>query len=467
MTPNEMIVGGNYGTVQDGNLYGPGDRGPLDHETMRGFFPSGKQRKARVREAMRLFIDTANGSDKDGRAVGPEFLREAIFPRTEYVVRELARRYPGLYGDPGGRMVGNRVGLRETMSVTDYQALYVDVLDRIYYGYYNDYPVDELQLVKKHSLRDFRLVSRFLLDGIVAPMTGVDPAAPPQQRALVGPTPQDNATYPGTNTAPIQYQPLLYHTMASINWRAFVNDDLGIFKDVPQRLSMAARMTIAKYITGFLVNSTGLNSTLYKAAYNNLITVAAGASVNNPAFSAQGMMDAIKILAAMTDAAGNPILVTGRLKVWFGPQLVAVANNLKKTMSAQISVEGGNFNTQGFPTQFLNVNPDWLFDRMDMVLCPWIPQIITNGTATTKNTAWGIIVDPESVQRPAIEFGQLQGYEQPQLFSKVPNTQRLGGGVDPMLGDFNTMDNDVKILTVFGGVVIDGRTAVASTGQGV
>jgi hypothetical protein len=443
-------VGGTpYGQIQNGQLYGPGPNGVADAAQLTGFFKAGSQRKRRVNEAMRLYLDTLQGK------VGPEFLREAIFPRTEYIVQELNRRYPGIYGDPGGRTLG----LLETMSVTDFQALYVDVLDRKYYGYYNDYPVNELQLVKAHDLRDFRLVSRYLNDGIVSPMTGIDPAAPAQQRALVAPTPQDVA---GSNAPPIQYQPLLYQAMASINWRAFVNDDLGIFDDVPKRLAMSARMTVAKFITTFLVSSTGLNANLYQAAYNNLITAANGASINNPPFGAQGMMDAIKILARMVDSAGNPILVTGRLKVWFGPSLVAVANNLKKAMSVMLSVEGGSYNAQGFPTQFLQSNPDWLFDQMDMVHCPWLPIV---NTGASQNTAWGVIVDPGTVMRPAIEMGWLAGFKDAQLFSRVPNTQRLGGGVDAMMGDFNTMDNDVKIVTVFGGTVIDGRTTVASTGQ--
>jgi hypothetical protein len=442
---------GAYGEVRNGQLYGPGPNGVNDARELTGFYKAGSQRKKRVNEAMRLYLDTLQGR------VGPEFLREAIFPRTEYIVKELQRQYPGLYGDVGGRTLG----LRETMSVTDYQALYVDVLDRKYYGYYNDWPANELALVKSHDLRDFRLVSRYLQDGVVSPMTGIDPAAPAQQRALTPPVPQDAAV---GNSPPVQYQPLLYQAMASINWRAFVNDDLGIFDDVPRRLAMSARMTVAKFITSFLVSSSGLNSTLYQSAYNNLITLAAGASINNPPFGAQGMMDALKILASMTDSAGNPILVTGRLKVWFGPSLVAVANNLKKAMSVMLSVEGGTQNAQGFPTQFLNSNPDWLFDQMDLVLCPWLPIV---NTGASSKTAWGVIVDPGTVMRPAIEMGWLQGFKDAQLFSKVPNTQRLGGGVDAMMGDFNTMDNDVKIVTVFGGTVIDGRTTVASTGQSV
>ena len=451
----EMQLAGNYGEVRDGQLYGPGARGVLDMPGMAGFSKAGTQRKRRVNEAMRLYVDVLNGQ------VDPILMREAIYPQHEFVVREVQRRYPALYGDPGGRAMG----LRETMSVTDYQALYVDVLDRMYYGYYNDFPVETLQLVKQHDLRDFRLVSRYLLDGMVGPMTAVDPAAPAQQRALSGPVPQDGASYPTTNTAPIQYQPLLYQAMASVNWRAFVNDDLGIFKDIAKRLAMSARMTLSQYLTTFRMQASGLNTTLYQSGYNNLITTANGASVNNPPLGAQGLMDAFKVLAKMKDSAGNPIMVSGRIKLWFGPALVAIAKNLLSSIDLQVSVEGGSQNAQGFPTQFLRTNPNWLMQNMDPVFDPWIPIVCT--TSGVKDTAWGLTVDPESVDRPATEIGFLQGYKEAQLFSKLPNTQRLGGGVDPMLGDFNTMDSDTKIVTVFGGTNIDGRTTVASSGQGV
>lgn len=448
---------GNYGEVRDGHLFGPGPNGISDHPAMIDFAKAGQQRKKRVNEAMRLYIDVLQGS------VDPILLREAIFPRTGFVVQELQRLYPGIYGDPGGRSLG----LRETMSVTDYQALYVDVLDRLYYGYYNDYPITNKALVKMHDLRDFRQVSRFMLDGMVGPMVGVDPAAPPAQRALVGPSPQDGA-FPTSNTAPIQYQPKLYHAMASVNWRAFVNDDLGIFRDIAKRLGMSASMTIAKFITTLYAASTGLNTSLYSSganSYNNIVNVANGASANNPPLGSQGLMDAMKVLAKMTDSAGNPILVTGRLKLWYGPSLVAVANNLLKATSLQVSVEGGSQNAQGFPTQFLQTNPDWLMSNVDLVMDPWLPIVCT--TSGVQNTMWGLTVDPESVGRPSVEMGFLAGFKEPQLFSKVPNTQRLGGGVDAMMGDFNTMDSDTKIVTVFGGTQIDGRTTVGSTGQGV
>jgi hypothetical protein len=70
---------------------------------------------------------------------------------------------------------------------------------------------------------------------------------------------------------------------------------------------------------------------------------------------------------------------------------------------------------------------------------------------TNKPNAWLMFLDPELVERPAIEFGVLQGFRTPQLFQRVPNTQRVGGGVEPAMGDFLTMDNDMKIVSVFGG----------------
>ena len=160
---------------------------------------AGAVQERRVRAAARLYADALAGR------VDPFLVKEAMRPKNEWAVAHLIEKYPGLYGDPGGR---NLLGLRETMSVTDYQSLFVDVLDRMYYGFYNAYPIPNKGLVKIHTLRDFRIVSRYLLDGVVTPLTAMDAAAPPPQRALYGPTPQDGATYgPTTSTAPIQYQP--------------------------------------------------------------------------------------------------------------------------------------------------------------------------------------------------------------------------------------------------------------------
>lgn len=434
------------------------DNPVMQNRALEGFQAAQRNASAshnrRVLEAARLYADALAGR------VDPILIREAMIPRNDFIVAHLMEKYPGLYGDPGGRMLG----LRETMSVTDYQALFVDVLDRMYYGFYNAFPIYSKALIKQHMLRDFRLVSRYLLDGVVSPLAPVQPgipgdaASPWQQRALVGPSPQDGS--PATSTAPIQYSPLLYQAGTSVNWRAFVNDDLGIFKDLSQRLAIAANRGIEKLITSFFVGSNGLNPTIYQANYHNQITIANGATSNNPLLNTQGLIDAISVLTNMRDAGGDPIMITGRLKLFYGPAYEGTVQNVMNALSVFVQNQGGIGNTQGFPVQFLQMQP-WLVQRMDPVMLPYMPIL---NTGASSKTAWGIVVDPTAQERPVVEFGWLNGFEVPQIFTKVPNTMRLGGGVDPTMGDFYSMDQDMKIVTVMGGAVIDGRSTVGSTG---
>lgn len=432
------------------------DRPMSQQRGMEGFAPARRQystwHEKRVLEAARLYADALQGR------VEPWLLKQAMFPTEEFAVNHLMEKYPGIYGDPGGRALG----LRETMSVTDYQSLFVDVLDRMYYGFYSAFPIVNKGLVKVTNLRDFRIVKRYMLDGVVTPLTKMDAAAPPPQRSLVGPSPQDG-TYPATNTAATQYQPDLYQAMTSVNWRAFVNDDLGIFRDLSQRLAIAGNRGISKFITSLYVDANGPNALLYTSGYANQITTANGAASNNPALSTQGIIDALKVLSRMRDSGGDPILITGRLKLWYGPALVGTANNIMNALSVYVQNEGGTGNTQGFPVQFLQAQP-WLIQQMDPVMDPYIPIVCTTGT--TQDTLWGITVDPQAQARPNSEVGFLNGFETPQIFQKIPNTMRMGGGVDQMMGDFFSMDQDMKIVTVFGGTQIDGRSTVASTGRG-
>ncbi len=456
---SELTAVGQYGEVRDGRLFGPGTRGVLDHKALAGHFQAQRNasaiREARIKCAAKLYAACLNG------LMEPIFLAEAMNPRKQVFVEHLIQEgYGNIFRDESS---GRMLGLRETMSVSDYQSLYVDVLDRIYYGYYNDYPIVNKPMVRMHPLRDFRLVSRYMLDGMVTPMTAIDPAAPGQQTAMSGPVPQDGATFPTTNTAPIQYAPLLYQALASVNWSAFVNDDLGIFKDVAVRLAIQANRAIAKFITSLFVDANGPNALLYTTGYGNKIVTANGAASNNPPLGSQGLMDAFKILAGMKDSSGQPIMMTGRKFVFYGPSDYAVAMNLKNMLSLSVSVEGGSQNTAGFPTQWIQAN-NWVVDGIEWIMDPYMPIVIT--ASGKKATTWGIVLDPGAQNRPAVEVGMLNGFETPQMFQRVPTTMRMGGGVDQMMGNFDNMNQDTKIVTVMGGTQIDGRSTVASDGSG-
>jgi hypothetical protein len=251
----------------------------------------------------------------------------------------------------------------------------------------------------------------------------------------------------------------------SVNWRALVNDDLGIFKDQVQRLAIGGRRTIASFITSLYTSSTGLNTTLCNATFGNLLTSSTAVSgVANHNLDFQGLIDALTILEKQTDLNGQPITFDGQLYLIYGPSLeTTAAALLNKVGQADISTGGGTQNAQGFPLQRLRVDTAYVTRSMKPIQDKYLPKLITS--AGVQNTFWGLMYDPSAQERPAIELGQLTGFETPQLYQKVPNTMRVGGGVDPVMGDWNTMDQEYKGCLVMGGTQVDGRSVVFSTGQ--
>jgi hypothetical protein len=411
------------------------------------------RQQRRIREAGRLYADVLMGR------ADPILIKEAMNPRNEFVLRHLWEQYPGLKPDLGGR----NFSLRETMAVTDYQSLYIDVLDRLYYSTFQAYPINNKQLVKVHTLRDFRIVKRYLLDGLVTPYTSSDPGAPPPQFAMLGPAPQNGAipSTPATSTAAITYSPLLYQAMASINWAAFVGDDLGIFKDVPNRLATKAARGIAKFITEQYVDVNGPNTTngLFQSGYHNQILQSNGASSDNPPLSIQGIADGYNILAGQLDSTGDPIMMDGPAMLVYGPSNYSTAMNLKNQLENWTTQQGGVPGTAQ-PGQMLRVT-NWATQNLTLVYDPYLPLV-----ATSAKNSWLMFVNPNGQNRPAIEVGFLQGFEDPQLFTEVPTTQRMGGSPDPMMGNFYNNNSNIKVLGVMGASPIDGRSVVGSTGTG-
>ncbi len=419
--------------------------------------------RRRVLEGGRLMADAMEGK------IDPFLFKQAWNPTHEMYVHHLAENYPGIFGPASQALHSGRIGLRETMSYSDYSALTVDILDRMLYEYYTAAPISNLGLVKKHALRDFRAVARYTMDGGVTPFSRMPldfpslvphgAGEPPTERAM-----QQAAREVEGSTQRVTYQPQLYQGMMSINWRALVNDDLGIFRDMIQRLAISGNRSIYQFITMLYAGAGGWNTTLYNSTFANLVTIAFGASSNNPPLSWQGMLDARTVLAKQKDIDGQPIDFAGGLILTVGPSLESTAISMAKAMQADISVGGGTENTQGFPTQRLRTE-NWPMAGVTVVVDKYLPLICT--TSGVRDTMWSLTYNPTVQARPSIELGQLNGYETPQLFQKVPNTMRVGGGVDPMLGDFWTMNQDYKGILVLGGTQIDGRSTVASTGAGV
>ena len=213
-------------------------------------------RRRKVAEAARLMADAMEGT------IDPFLFKQAWNPTHEMYVHHLAENYPGIFGAASQALRSGRIGLRETMSYSDYSALTVDILDRMLYGYYTAAPIANMPLVKEHPLRDFRLVARYTMDGATLPFSRMPndfPALvphgagePPTQRAM-----QQAALEVEGSTQRVTYQPQLYQGSMSVNWRALVNDDLGIFRDMIQRLAISGNRTIYSFITGLYASAGG------------------------------------------------------------------------------------------------------------------------------------------------------------------------------------------------------------------
>lgn len=420
---------------------------------------AGAAHSRRVNEAGRLYADVMRAR------LDPIFLREAMRPSNPVLVEHLRQTYPGLYRDTSNRMLG----LRETMAVTDYQALYADVIDRLYYSNFQAWPITNMPLVMQKDLRDFRQVKRYMYDGLVTPYTGSDPGAPPPQQAMLGPAPQNGATppTPATSTAAVTYSPLLYQASASINWAAFVGDDLGIFRDVPRRLAIKGNRGIAKFITGLFFDVNGPNTStpsanpLFQSGYKNIISTSNGASSTNPRLSIQAIVDGYNILAGQLDATGDPIMLGGPSYLVYGAYDYGTAKNLANSLETLTSQQGGNVGSStNLIGQLLRVK-NWAMENLTLVYDPYLRLVATNNPYS-----WAMVADPMSQERPGVEFGTLTGFKEPQLFSEIPTTQRMGGGPDATMGNFWSNNQNLKIMGVMGGSPIDGRSCVGSNGSG-
>ncbi len=382
------------------------------------------QRQARIAEAAGLWADVIQGRQD------PYLLKQAFAPSNDTAFRILCEKYPNVF--------------RETMTTSDFSALTVDILDRVLLGDYTEVPIPVMPLVKKATLRDFRNKKIFMMDGMETPFTAVAELAPVPQRSQ-------------TQRTPIQYAPSKYEAGTAISWEAVVNDDLGIFRDVPARLARGARRTIHKAITSQFFDTNGPHASLYTAAYANIINTTNGASANNPPLSITGLADAFTVLTNQRDTGGDPIEIPGQIYLVVGPSLYVTAQNLKHQLLADVNILGGATNAR------VRVD-NWIVGNIQIVMDPYIPIVAATGTAGTKS--WLLVADPAVQGRPAVEMGFLAGYDTPQLYQKVPNTMRIGGGVEPMLGDFQSMSTELKALMVFGGTQLDGRTTVGSNGSG-
>lgn len=343
--------------------------------------------------------------------------------------------------------------LQEALSTSDFPLLMGDILDRQLLGRYAEVTPTWSNYAKRGTVRDFRTVRRLQQDGLEGRLYPNYP-----RPEMAAPIADENLTETGYT-----YAVSVYEKTAALNWRMLINDDLDAFRTIPDRLARGARRTEEYFATTLFVDASGPHASLYTSGNHNIVNTTNGASATNPALSISALQDGMTVLMRQTDANGEPIALEA-VELVVPPTLAITAQNILNAIQLELTIAGGTVDNPASGTtggQRL-IAQNWMKGRVRLSVNYYIPTVASSAHGST---SWFLFANPDA-SRPALEMGFLRGYEQPGLFQKAPNMQRIGGAVDPVMGDFDTGELTYKVMHILGGTRLDGRATVASNGSG-
>lgn len=339
--------------------------------------------------------------------------------------------------------------LQEAMTTSDFPILFGDIVDRVMLERYNRIPEEWATYARAVDVRDFRPQEIWKMwalggEGLLEVV-------------------KEREEYP---ERAIEEQPVVswkvkkYGARASISWEMIVNDDMGYFDDLPNRLAEAARRTEVDLVVSAFIDASGPNASLYNNTNGNVVNTTNGAASNNPPLSIQGLQDALIVLSNMRDEEDQPIVID-MVTLVVPPALEIVARNILNATQLELTRDGG-IRDGGTGEERLIVQ-NWMRNRLQLVVNPFIP---IRASTANGNTSWFLFAAP-TAGRGAIWLGRLRGRQAPELFIKEPNARRVGGGqVNPLDGDFDTDSIDYKARLVRGVTTVDPKLTVASNGSG-
>ena len=326
--------------------------------------------------------------------------------------------------------------LQEAMTTSDFPLLFADILDRQLLATYEETQPTWQAYCKRGTVRDFRNVKRFAVDGAESTL---DPV-------------KERSEYPEDElrTSKDEYSVKKYGRRLDLSWETLINDDLDSFRDIPARLGRAARRSESKFATGLFVDANGPHASLYTVGNANKVT-------GNPVLSIDGLQKAFLTLANQKDTDGEPIVIDGVTLV-VPPALEVTARNILNAIHIEMTDQGGS------ASQKL-IAQNWMSNRVTLQVEPYIPIVASSANG---NTSWFLFANP-GTGRPALELGFLRGHEEPALYERMPNARRVSGGGDAM-ESFEDDSRAWRIRHVFGGTRLTStggaKATVASNGSG-
>ena len=323
--------------------------------------------------------------------------------------------------------------LHEAMTTSDFPYLFGDVLDRQVLAAYREYPSTFRNFVKVSRVTDFRTVKRFTTSGADQVLEEVKEKEEYKSGKI-----DDASSH--------SYAVKKYGRKLQFSFESLTNDDLEALTDAPERLGRAARRSEQKFVTGLYVDTSGPHASFYTSGNLNKIS-------GNPALSLNALQLGMETLSKQVDGNGEPIFIE-TVELVVPPALEVTALNYLNALQIELTEKGGTSGTK-------LVSQNWMKTKFRLNVDAYIPIVASSANG---HTSWFLFGNPDN-DRPALELGYLRGHEEPEIFMKMPNSVRVGGGGADEF-DFDTDSREYKVRHVFGGSTADPKMTVSSNGSG-
>lgn len=335
--------------------------------------------------------------------------------------------------------------LRETMTTSDFPALFGLTLDHSMLARYRTAPSPWRKYVKVGKRRNFNASNIHKVQG--------------NQDALGLVREKDEYPQEAMSEAFYTIQVQKYGRAFDISWEATINDVLNAMNDIPERFAQAALNTEARLATSLYCGAVAPNATLFGAP---ILDVDGGSVTNigNLPLNIANLGATLQLMSQQQDIDGNPLSIRG-VHLVVPPALEITARQaLTSAYVQQVDVAGGANAVAPvhLPLPTNNVLPQM---GLQLHVDPWIPIVMPVAAA---NRTWFVFAD--MAQGTAMEIDFLTGHEGPEICMKAPDKMAIGGGssISPLEGDFASDSIKYRVRHCMGGAQLDPRYAYAQVG---
>lgn len=353
--------------------------------------------------------------------------------------------------------------MKEAETTSDFPFLFGTVLERQLYAKYKAATPDWRNYIKTGTQNDFRPAQILNVFGLQGGLQPVRERGEYKQDAVL-------------TDAKVNISLSKFGREFPLSWETLINDDLGAFSDIMDRLSVAALRTEYRLATGLFTSAAGPNAALYGApiahplvptqnvtnrfsAGNQLTVTAADGTTTNvtPSFNIDNLSAAASVMRRFIDADGEPVEFDG-FELVVPPTLEI---RMLQALNPANVVQSGGDSSAGVKGQIRSSSNTAAQLNITGHVNPYLE--ILDQSANAKKTWYLFAKLSNSGYAARVNF--LKGHEAPELCMKAPNKVSASGGMQsPLDGDYESDSVRWRIRHILGGVQTDPLFSAAFVG---